>query len=237
MCYLTSIYGSYRDRASVPTILLSVRLYAYPEENVKTGFVTAQTEILQKTVKGDDTMDEYNDIGARLRELREVSDYTIEELAQELGLSPEVYASYEENGKDVPISVIYSIATKFKVDFTEICTGQSAKLDTFHMIRRGGGKVINRNPEYHFEDLAFRYANKIMQPLLVTLEPTDEVAKLITHKGQEFNLVLEGTVIVTLGDREFVMNPGDSIYFNPTIPHGQRCGGDVKARFLTVIAE
>ena len=161
-------------------------------------------------------MDEYNEIGARLRELREVSDYTIEELAQELGLSPEVYASYEENGKDVPISVIYSIATKFKVDFTEICTGQSAKLDTFHMIRRGGGKVINRNPE---------------------LEPTDEVAKLITHKGQEFNLVLEGTVIVTLGDREFVMNPGDSIYFNPTIPHGQRCGGDVKARFLTVIAE
>ena len=218
MCYLTSIYGSYRDRASVPTILLSVRLYAYPEENVKIGFVTAQTEILQKPVK-------------------EVSDYTIEELAQELGLSPEVYASYEENGKDVPISVIYSIATKFKVDFTEICTGQSAKLDTFHMIRRGGGKVINRNPEYHFEDLAFRYANKIMQPLLVTLEPTDEVAKLITHKGQEFNLVLEGTVIVTLGDREFVMNPGDSIYFNPTIPHGQRCGGDVKARFLTVIAE
>ena len=33
------------------------------------------------------------------------------------------------------------------------------------------------------------------------------------------------------------MNPGDSIYFNPTIPHGQRCGSDVKARFLTVIAE
>ena len=229
MCYLTSIYGSYRDRASVLKILLSVRLYAYSEENAKSGFATAQTEILQKTVKGDDTMDEYNEIGARLRELREVSDYTIEELAQELGLSPEVYASYEENGKDVPISVIYSIATKFKVDFTEICTGQSAKLDTFHMIRRGGGKVINRNPEYHFEDLAFRYANKIMQPLLVT--------KLITHKGQEFNLVLEGTVIVTLGDREFVMNPGDSIYFNPTIPHGQRCGGDVKARFLTVIAE
>jgi quercetin dioxygenase-like cupin family protein len=86
-------------------------------------------------------------------------------------------------------------------------------------------------------DIAFRYANKIMQPLLVTLEPTDAVAKLITHKGQEFNLVLEGTVIVTLGDKEFVMNAGDSIYFNPTIPHGQRCGGDVKARFLTVIAE
>ena len=182
-------------------------------------------------------MNDYNEIGARLRELREVSDYTVEELAAELNLKPEVYASYEENGKDVPISVIYEIANKFKVDFTEIVTGQSAKLDTWHLIRRGGGKVINRNPEYHFEDLAYRYANKIMQPLLVTLEPSDAVAKLITHSGQEFNLVLDGTVIVTLGDKEFVMTAGDSIYFNPTIPHGQRCGSDVKARFLTVIAE
>ena len=182
-------------------------------------------------------MNDYNEIGARLRELREVSDYTVEELAAELNISPELYASYEENGKDVPISVIYEIANKFKVDFTEIVTGQSAKLETYHLIRKGGGKVINRNPEYHFEDLAYRYANKVMQPLLVTLEPTEAIAKLITHSGQEFNLVLEGTVVVTLGDKEFTMNEGDSIYFNPTILHGQRCGSDRKARFLTVIAE
>ncbi len=182
-------------------------------------------------------MDNYQEIGARLRELREVSDYTIEELAAELNISPEVYASYEENGKDVPISIIYEISQKFKVDFTEIITGNSAKLNTYHLIRRGGGKNVNRNPEYHFEDLAYRYSNKIMQPLLVTLEPSDDVAKLITHSGQEFNLVLEGTVIITLGSKEITMNPGDSIYFNPQIPHGQRCGGDVKARFLTVIAE
>ena len=182
-------------------------------------------------------MNDYNEIGARLRELREVSDYTIEQLAAELNISPEVYASYEQNGKDVPISVIYEISNKFKVDFAELVTGQSAKLETYHLIRRGKGKTVNRNPEYHFEDLAYRYANKVMQPLLVTLEPTDAVAKLITHPGQEFNLVLEGTVIVTLGDKEFELNPGDSIYFNPTIPHGQHCGGSTKARFLTVIAE
>ena len=182
-------------------------------------------------------MDKYQEIGARLRELREVSDYSIEQLAAELGIDPAVYAAYEENGKDVPISIIYEIANKFKVDFTEIVTGETAWLDTYHLIRRGGGKNVNRNPEYHFEDLAFRYGNKIMQPLLVTLEPTDEVAKLITHPGQEFNMVLEGTVIITLGSKEIVMNPGDSIYFNPTIPHGQRCGGEEKARFLTVIAE
>ena len=137
-------------------------------------------------------MDNYTEIGARLRELREVSDYSIEELAAELNLTPEVYASYEENGKDVPISVIYEIAQKFKVDFAEIITGNTAWLDTYQLIRRGGGKETNRNPEYHFEDLAYRYGNKIMQPLLVTLDPSDTPAKLISHRGQEFNLVLHG---------------------------------------------
>lgn len=182
-------------------------------------------------------MSEINEIGARLRELREVSEYTVEQVAAELGLEPELYRSYEEDGKDIPISVIFGVVNMFGVDFTEIVTGSPARLDTYHIVKRGDGKVVNRNPEYHFEDLAYRYADKIMQPLLVTLEPTDTPAKLITHSGQEFNMVLEGTVILCIGDKEFSLTAGDSIYFNPAIPHGQRCGGTEKARFLTMIAE
>lgn len=182
-------------------------------------------------------MNELNEVGARLRELREASDVTVEEMAARLNLTPEAYRAYEENGKDIPISVIYEVANDFHVDFTEILTGTPARLDTYHIVKRGQGKVVNRNPEYHFEDLAYRYADKVMQPLLVTLEPSDAPAALITHTGQEFNMVLEGTVIVVLGDKEFALTPGDSIYFNPTIPHGQRCGGPEKARFITVIAE
>lgn len=182
-------------------------------------------------------MNEINEIGARLRELREASDYTTAQLAAELGLEEATLRGYEEDGKDIPISVIYEIANKFKVDFTEIVTGVPARLDTYHIVRRGEGRVVNRNPEYHFEDLAFRYADKIMQPLLVTLEPTDAPAKLITHPGQEFNLVLEGTVVLCIGEKEFQLHAGDSIYFNPTLPHGQRCGGAEKARFVTVITE
>ena len=182
-------------------------------------------------------MSEINEIGARLRELREVSDCTVEEVAADLQIAPELYRSYEQDSKDIPISVIFAVANKFGVDFTEIVTGSPARLNTYHLVRRGEGKVVNRNPEYHFEDLAYRYADKVMQPLLVTLEPTDAPAKLITHTGQEFNMVLEGKVIITLGDKEFTLTAGDSIYFNPQIPHGQRCASDKKARFLTMIAE
>ena len=182
-------------------------------------------------------MNEMNEISARLRELRETCDYTVEQLASELNVPAEVYAAYEENGKDIPISLIYESANKFGVDFAEIVTGVPARLNSYHIVRRGFGKEVNRNPEYHFEDLAYKYNGKVMQPLLVTLEPTDIPAKPISHTGQEFNMVLEGTVIVLYDEEEFTLNPGDTIYFNASKPHGQRCGGNVKARFLTVIAE
>jgi transcriptional regulator with XRE-family HTH domain len=186
-------------------------------------------------VKGEFVVSgEFNEISARLRELREVSDYTIEQLAAELDIDVEVYRKYEENGKDIPISVLYAVANKFGVDFTEIVTGVPAKLDSYHIVRRGKGKVVNRNPEYYFEDLAFRYYGKIMQPLLVTLEPTDKPAGLITHSGQEFNMVLEGRMKMIIGNHQFILETGDSIYFDPNIPHAQHPDG-VPARFLTVI--
>ena len=181
--------------------------------------------------------EEFREIAARIRELREACGYTQEEMAAFVKTAPDTYAGYEQSGENVPISVIYEIANRCGVDFTEIITGVRAKLDTYHIVRRGEGRSVSRYPGYRFEDLAFRYNKKIMLPLLVTLEPSDEPAALVTHAGQEFNLVLEGSIAVTFDDKELVLVAGDSIYFNPTHPHGQKCVGTVKARFLTVIAE
>ena len=180
---------------------------------------------------------QYREIGMRIMELREICDYSREELAAELGVDVDVYRSYEESGENIPISVIYQIANKFNVEFTEILTGTAAKLDTYHIVKKGEGREVDRYPGYRFQDLAFRYSHKIMQPLLVTLLPSDEPAALVTHAGQEFNLVLEGTITLTFDDRAFTLEAGDSIYFNPRHPHGQKCSGDVPAVFVTVIAE
>jgi len=177
------------------------------------------------------------EVGMRLAELRDACGYTRETLAKELEIEPEEYAKYEETGENIPISVVYQIANKFNVDFTEILFGTAAKLDTYQVVKSGGGKSISRYPGYSYEDLAFRYKHKIMQPLLVRLDPSDEPAALVSHTGQEFNYIVEGTIILTFGDRELALEKGDCIYFNPTYPHGQKCGGDVPATFITVITE
>jgi len=180
---------------------------------------------------------EFAQIGLRIKGLREACDIPREELASELGVSPETFARWEETGADVPISALFHIANRFGVDLTAILTGTGARLDTYQVVRAGEGRMVDRYPGYRFQDLAWRFVGKVMQPLVVTLDPTDEPAALVTHSGQEFNLVLEGTVLVTFGDKELELSAGDSIYFNPLHPHGQKCSGDVPAVFLTVIAE
>ncbi|MDR2606036.1 MAG: cupin domain-containing protein [Oscillospiraceae bacterium] len=177
------------------------------------------------------------EIARRLAGLRDACGYTADGLADELGIDRAVYSAYEENGEDIPISVLFQVANKFGVDFNEILTGDEAKLDTYHVVRAGTGKTIQRYAGYDYRDIAFRYTHKIMQPLLVTLQPDDKPAELVTHVGQEFNYVLSGTMVLTYGDKDLVLAQGDSVYFNPTRPHGQRCSGSVPAVFLTVIAE
>ncbi len=178
-----------------------------------------------------------SEVGQRMEGLREACGVSQEEMAQDLGVSLETYRQWEKTGDDVPISALYHMAQKFDVELTELLTGTAAKLDTYHVVRKGEGREVDRYPGYYYEDMAWRFRDKIMQPLVVFLDPSDEPAALVTHQGQEFNFVIEGTVIVTIGDKEFTLNPWDSIYFNPMIPHGQRCGGTETAKFITIIAE
>ncbi len=184
-----------------------------------------------------DEKESMREVGLRIQGLREACDYSLEEMAAELDVDPATLCEWEETGADVPISAIYHMARMFNVELTEILTGTAAKLDTYHVVRRGQGKEVDRYPGYHYDDMAWRYQNKIMQPLVVVLDPSDEPAKLVTHRGQEFNFVIEGSIVVVFDDKEIVLNEWDSIYFNPMHPHGQRCHGDKPGKFITIIAE
>ena len=181
--------------------------------------------------------DKYQMISERIRELREIFDLSEEEMAMETGVDTSTYIEYESSGKNIPISVLYHISQKFNVDLSEILTGEPARISTMQVCRRGKGQTIDRFPGYMFESLAPRFKGKIIEPLLVTLVPGEPDAPLVTHGGQEFNLVLEGEIAITYDDKEYILFPGDAVYFDPSHPHGQKALGKEKARFLTVITE
>ncbi len=179
--------------------------------------------------------DQIAQISARIRELRDILDITQEAVAEKLGIDVELYRKYESARLDIPIGILYGLAAEFGVDPTVLLTGDAPRMDEYTLVRKGRGIRVERYAGYSFSALAFNFKNRDMDPMIVTLSQSEE-AELVTHPGQEFNYVLEGKVRIVVGRREFTLEPGDSIYFNPGIPHGQRALTP-EAKFLTVINE
>ena len=175
-------------------------------------------------------------IAARLAEIREDCDMTPEQVAAELGITPQSYLQYETAKADIPVSRLYEMARIFNVEFTELLTGTSPKLHSYCLVRAGEGVNVERYEGYTFQSLAYNFVQKKIEPLLVTVEPEENKKMiLVTHPGQEFNYVLEGKIKIILGAVTLEMSAGDSIYFDPAIPHGQMASDGATARFLTVI--
>ena len=175
-----------------------------------------------------------NQIAARVREMREVMEFSPSEVASKLGIGLDLYERYESGETTFPVSTLYALAGIFGVDFTTLLTGEAPRMGGYTIVRAGKGVQVNRNPEYHFQSLAFNFRNRTMEPMIVELKPGEKPAGLVTHNGQEFNLVLEGSLKLVIGSHEFILNQGDSVYFDPTLPHAQHAT-DVPSRFLTVI--
>lgn len=176
-------------------------------------------------------------IAARIRELRNIFGYTEDEVAADLGIDVNQYRGYENEGSDIPISVLYHLANKYGVDLSEILTGLTPRLNTFCVVPDGHGIHVDRYPGYNIQSLSHRFKDKVMEPMLVTLEPSDREPALVTHSGQEFNYVLEGSIYFLFEEKKLLLNKGDCVYFDPTHPHGQMAAGGKSAKFLTVITE
>ena len=181
-------------------------------------------------------LDNMKEIGRRLCELREVCGYSAEEISKNLDIPADTYIRYERDAADIPISVLYHVSVLCKVDLNELLTGVGSHIDTLSVIKRGQGLSVDRYIGYSYENLAYTFRHKMMEPLLVTVEPSGDDPKTVVHGGQEFNMILEGQIELLYGDKRILLGEGDSVYFDPRRPHGQRAVGQ-KARFLTVIAE
>jgi quercetin dioxygenase-like cupin family protein len=87
---------------------------------------------------------------------------------------------------------------------------------------------------YSYESLAPDKANRLMEPFIITLVPT-ETEEFSTHAGQEFLYVLEGEAKVQVGEHADFLNPGDAVYYDSNQPHLVRCAGTAPAKILAVL--
>jgi mannose-6-phosphate isomerase-like protein (cupin superfamily) len=182
-------------------------------------------------------MPDTKEIIDRVRVLREIEEISGETLAAELGFDPQEYNRWESGERDFPIGALVEIAARFKVDLSELVTGATPKLKTFCLTRGEEAPEVSRRPMYAYWNLAYNFHRKKGEPFLVEASADTEARpiSLNSHPGQEFNYVLEGRLLISVGGHESELGPGDCIYYDSTEPHGMKALGGKRARFLAFV--
>jgi mannose-6-phosphate isomerase-like protein (cupin superfamily) len=162
-------------------------------------------------------------------------------MAGRTGYTSALLSQVENHFISPPLGALIKIAKALEVKVGTFF-GEEPR-ESYAIVRRDERKHISRYASkegvsygYSYESLGFDKKDRQMEPFLVTLEPaTVKSEKLSTHDGEEFIFILEGEMEVILGGHKDVLHPGDSIYYDSTIPHKVQCHRDVPTKILAVI--
>jgi transcriptional regulator with XRE-family HTH domain len=174
-------------------------------------------------------------IAERLKGLRESLDFSLQEMAERSGRSIDEIKKYETGEADIPMSYLFDLAQHFNIDTSTLISGEEPRMNTYFLTRYGKGVSVERTKEYKYQALASGYKRPKAEPFEVTVEPNDRAIYLNSHEGQEFNYILEGRLLLKINDKELILNPGDSIYFDSAYPHGMKALDNSYVKFLAII--
>ena len=179
------------------------------------------------------------EVAVRIREMRDISGFSVAEMAKKTEVTEEEYRAFEMGENDFPFTFIHKCALAFGIGITDLLEGQSAHLSSYTVTRRGEGQETAKEDGIEIKNLAPFFRKKLAEPYWVRYEYSEDLQDkpihLTKHSGQEFDLVMKGQLKVQVGDHTELLSEGDSIYYNSSTPHGMIAVGGEDCLFVAVV--
>jgi len=179
------------------------------------------------------------EMAARIKEMREIIGYSIKQMAALTEVGESEYLAIEAGRGDPSFSFLHKCAQAFGVDITALLEGHTAKLSGYIVTRCGQGPVTAKEPGIEIRNMAAMFQNRLATPYYVTYDYDEKLQNApihtTTHAGQEFDVVMEGSMKVQVGDHVETLGPGDSIFYKSSTPHGMIAVGGRPVTFIAMI--
>ncbi len=179
--------------------------------------------------------------GNAIRKIRRNKKMTMQDLSDKVGVSKSLI-SQVERGEVLPsLTTLEKIANVLQIPITDFFEVESEEINEEDIIVRKNErkKIIMPGSPVIYNLLTSSLKNKI-EFLLIEVPPRvckDRYDTTFKHKGEEYFMVLEGQLNLSIGDKEFVLNEGDSGRFNSGIAHAFENKTDQKTVFLVAVTE
>lgn len=162
-------------------------------------------------------------IGERIRALREAKGLSLDDLSKLTGFEIELLSNIENSKVQPQLGTMIKLSKALDSAFGRLVSGVGDKL--FSITRKKDQKIISRSTSrkgkkqvYVYKSLAPEVKGRHMEALIVQLEENPD-KDMSVHEGEEFIYVLEGVVMLNIGDESYDLAPGDSAYYLSTTPH------------------
>jgi transcriptional regulator with XRE-family HTH domain len=160
-------------------------------------------------------------IGVTVKRIREEQNITLREMAKDVGVSPSFLSQLEQGKASPSLATLKSIADALQTTVGNLI-GDSALQPGERLVttesQRKAFKQAGDGVQMYLLSEPNPY--KQMQPILFKLGSNAASGESsYSHYGQEFVVVLTGSLEITLADKSYRLKKGDSIYFNSSTPH------------------
>ncbi len=177
------------------------------------------------------------EIAGRIKELRLITGLSVEEMAARTGTTVREYEECEAGNRNLSVAFLYHCTLSFGVDMGDLLEGKSPKLRSYALTRRGEGQKIEEAHNMIGYNLASEFRNRIALPLYMELSYRggEEKIELVTHEGQECDIVIRGQMKIRIGEHTEILNPGDCIYYDSGTPHGMIAVNGADCAFYAIV--
>ncbi|MCI6502260.1 MAG: AMP-binding protein [Clostridia bacterium] len=179
------------------------------------------------------------EIAGRIRALREIMGFSEARMAALSGVSEEEYLRCEAGEENLTFAFIYKCAQAFGIDVTELMTGDTPRLRSYTVTRKGMGSLVDHAHGMTYFSLASGFRDRISEPLFVECKydsaAESQPIELTTHRGQECDIVISGTLRVQIGEHIEELHAGDCAYYNSETPHGMVAVGGRDCCFYAIV--
>ena len=179
-------------------------------------------------------------IGRQVRDLRKRQRMTGADLAKQTGLSVGMLSKIENGVISPSLTTISLLAHALRVPLVQLFSGYEEERGCMH-VKAGQGVEIERagtraGPQYHLlGHIGSNNSGVVVEPYMITLDSESDRFPTFQHEGIELLYMLDGVMRYRHGDKQFLMEAGDSLLFDSDAPHGPEILEELPIRYLSII--
>ena len=159
-------------------------------------------------------------VGDRIKILRINQKRTMQEVAYSCGLSKSMISKIENNKTIPSVATLVKIAQTLGTNISNLFEHEGWTKAIVTTRKEAEEKLVTTEKGYSIFPYASAFHEKKMQPFLFVAKKGEVIPHQLSHEGEEFVFVVEGTMKMQVGETEYLLKAGDSLYFNSLQKHG-----------------